>query len=873
MADWTVGFYVKVQMPTGDTTVVLADENTSIYEVIKKVEQKKEMRLENGKAVVQCPDGKHLPSFYEQTLSNFRDIDKILVFGRVYSSQYPNGFDGNSPVDKKVSPLEVSSARSSTPGSPAGSEAGTPKSRQSPGKAKLKSLVTMFKKQPSGEFAPGSAGIEIPKSSVTLPTQRNSQQTSPASFNGSNPELAALPNQKPSRMSHAHGSKSMDFRELTQSHRESNQSLSGEPKELSKVFSQEQVEVRYSSVSRHSHQAPPLSPGPKSPYINTDTSFFSGPLPSPSLTTDSASIATAETVIAPNPPEDVKLSAEDQEKEDEVPDIKPPSPETQRIIQQRQQKNQNGRRRSKSNPVDSVVQQMQQRRLVVQTQPKEEEVKQIIFKVTFLDQTMSVLKMAGNCTMEQVCAMVCQHKDYDYASMTFDTGDKTQMVPVEMDRRLESYHKGGKPVDFFMVKRAKAYSSIAVTDNGQEVLSYHKIEGKIQVMLATPQKIFDILNDVNEDFNEDFVDTIILTFRNYTTPDQLLDSLIDRFNNPLAVDDATFDYKSAQQRRVLAIVHHWIENGWPDFGLSTPLRNRLNLFLQKLASDFKSDFTVLAQRLFTLAKNQFDEFEKLLEDYTLEELQEDNKEKKNAKFNISLLDKLTPTEICQNLCIHNYDIFKTIHPIEFLNEIWKKDNEASPSFRYFVDRFDRESYWVATELIMGDAATDQKMRIRYLAKFITIANECIQTNNFFSAFSIISGLNLTPVQRLKKTWEALPEKSKKEWEEVSKLADPSKNMKNYRDRLATATSPMVPFLPIYLKDLTFINDGNQNKIRGLVNVDKLRMMAGRVLEIIDLGESAYSFPKNPPALNYVSKPPINRNQEDLKKRATAIENQ
>jgi len=30
---------------------------------------------------------------------------------------------------------------------------------------------------------------------------------------------------------------------------------------------------------------------------------------------------------------------------------------------------------------------------------------------------------------------------------------------------------------------------------------------------------------------------------------------------------------------------------------------------------------------------------------------------------------------------------------------------------------------------------------------------CIKYNNFFSFFSIVAGLNLTPVSRLKKTWD------------------------------------------------------------------------------------------------------------------------
>jgi len=37
-------------------------------------------------------------------------------------------------------------------------------------------------------------------------------------------------------------------------------------------------------------------------------------------------------------------------------------------------------------------------------------------------------------------------------------------------------------------------------------------------------------------------------------------------------------------------------------------------------------------------------------------------------------------------------------------------------------------------------------------KLIDIAKECMERNNLFSMFAFLAGLNLTPVQRLKKTW-------------------------------------------------------------------------------------------------------------------------
>jgi hypothetical protein len=74
-----------------------------------------------------------------------------------------------------------------------------------------------------------------------------------------------------------------------------------------------------------------------------------------------------------------------------------------------------------------------------------------------------------------------------------------------------------------------------------------------------------------------------------------------------------------------------------------------------------------------------------------------------------------------------------------------------------------------------------------------------------------------------------------------------------------------------LKDLTFINDGNPSKINGLINIDKLRMMAERVLEIVALAEKPYLFNPHTQILNYVKQPPVEKDQNKLKAIAAQLD--
>src|SRR3990167_5400366 len=62
--------------------------------------------------------------------------------------------------------------------------------------------------------------------------------------------------------------------------------------------------------------------------------------------------------------------------------------------------------------------------------------------------------------------------------------------------------------------------------------------------------------------------------------------------------------------------------------------------------------------------------------------------------------------------------------------------------------------------------------------------ECLKMNNFNSLLEILSGINNYSVQRLKKTWKALPSKFREKFSEMEELMDNRLNYANYRKKLA-----------------------------------------------------------------------------------------
>ncbi|KAI4544095.1 hypothetical protein MG293_004361 [Ovis ammon polii] len=95
-------------------------------------------------------------------------------------------------------------------------------------------------------------------------------------------------------------------------------------------------------------------------------------------------------------------------------------------------------------------------------------------------------------------------------------------------------------------------------------------------------------------------------------------------------------------------------------------------------------------------------------------------------------------------------------------------------------------------------------RVQLLKKFIKIAAHCKEYKNLNSFFAIVMGLSNVAVSRLALTWE-----------------DPSRNHRAYRLTVAKLDPPLIPFMPLLIKDMTFTHEGNKTFIDNLVNFEKM----------------------------------------------------
>ncbi|XP_033861646.1 ras-GEF domain-containing family member 1B isoform X4 [Acipenser ruthenus] len=232
-----------------------------------------------------------------------------------------------------------------------------------------------------------------------------------------------------------------------------------------------------------------------------------------------------------------------------------------------------------------------------------------------------------------------------------------------------------------------------------------------------------------------------------------------------------------------------------------------------------------------------------------------------------------PYTLAQQLTHIELERLSYIGPEEFVQAFVHKDpldndkscfsdHKKTSNLEAYVAWFNRLSYLVATEICMP---VKKKHRARVIEYFIDVARECFNIGNFNSLMAIISGMNMSPVSRLKKTWAKV--KTAK-FDILEHQMDPSSNFYNYRTALRGATQRsltahssrekiVIPFFSLLIKDIYFLNERCANRLpTGHVNFEKFWELAKQVSEFMTWKQVECPFEKDSKILQYLLTAPV-----------------
>uniref|UniRef100_A0A8C2AV46 RasGEF domain family, member 1Bb n=1 Tax=Cyprinus carpio TaxID=7962 RepID=A0A8C2AV46_CYPCA len=231
-----------------------------------------------------------------------------------------------------------------------------------------------------------------------------------------------------------------------------------------------------------------------------------------------------------------------------------------------------------------------------------------------------------------------------------------------------------------------------------------------------------------------------------------------------------------------------------------------------------------------------------------------------------------PFVFAQQLTHIEMERLSYIGPEEFVRAFAKKrpsDNHKSffskrkaSNLEAYVEWFNRLSYLIATEICMP---VKKKHKARVLEFFIDVAQECFNIGNFNSLMAIITGMNMNPVSRLKKTWNKV---NTDKFDILVHQMDPSSNFYSYRTALRGATQRsstahtsqemiVIPFFSLLIKDIYFLNEGCVNRLpNGHINFEKFWELAKQVSEFLSWRQVICPFERDRKTLQYLISAPV-----------------
>ncbi|KFR10257.1 Rap guanine nucleotide exchange factor 4, partial [Opisthocomus hoazin] len=230
-----------------------------------------------------------------------------------------------------------------------------------------------------------------------------------------------------------------------------------------------------------------------------------------------------------------------------------------------------------------------------------------------------------------------------------------------------------------------------------------------------------------------------------------------------------------------------------------------------------SVFTTLSVngRLFACPRDQFDSLAPLPE------------QEGPSAGTVGTFELMSSKDLAHQMTVYDWELFNCVHELELIYHTFGRHNfkKTTANLDLFLRRFNEIQFWVATEICL---CSQLSKRVQLLKKYIKIAAHCKEYKNLNSFFAIIMGLSNVAVSRLSLTWEKLPSKFKKIYAEFESSMDPSRNHRAYRLTVAKLDPPIIPFMPLLIKDMTFTHEGNKTFTDNLVNFEKMRMIANTV---------------------------------------------
>eukprot|EP01102_Stenamoeba_stenopodia_P020892 TRINITY_DN8295_c0_g1_i1.p1 TRINITY_DN8295_c0_g1~~TRINITY_DN8295_c0_g1_i1.p1 ORF type:complete len:975 (+),score=198.96 TRINITY_DN8295_c0_g1_i1:278-3202(+) len=362
--------------------------------------------------------------------------------------------------------------------------------------------------------------------------------------------------------------------------------------------------------------------------------------------------------------------------------------------------------------------------------------------------------------------------------------------------------------------------------------------GTLQIADATPAKLIHFL--LNPFYGElDYKETVLLTHVYFITPTDLTALLFEVFEKP-----PTDPWNCVLRLRSIQIVKDWFSGHMKEIVKDRRFVEFIKSLVEKhglICTDDESPYFMYLSSIMQNLERRKPEAKRNISFFYKEKISKEPE----PTFEILTADTLT---VAQQLTLIDHDMLKSILTTEFLKKAFSKP-ELCPNFMEMADRFNTWSMWVPTEILKKQTDKDRANVIR---QFVNIANHCRRLKNFNTCYAIVAGLGNSAISRLKQTWPKVSRKAKLKLQALLELFEMSYNFKNYREALRVSVAPIIPYLGIFPKDLTSIEENNpDHAANGHVNFVKMRLLYNIISQLHKSQHVKYPFEREPSLRHYL----------------------
>ncbi|KAJ6252264.1 guanine nucleotide exchange factor [Anaeramoeba flamelloides] len=296
-------------------------------------------------------------------------------------------------------------------------------------------------------------------------------------------------------------------------------------------------------------------------------------------------------------------------------------------------------------------------------------------------------------------------------------------------------------------------------------------------------------------------------------------------------------YKIGIQRNVINFLDIWITNQITDF--SPVLLSALRSFIENdIKKDWSKDPKLLLQAILQAKSSKKRRHHDLF--LSQNTLPPDPVIPKTLFSNHFKLEDLKPIEFARQITLFFHKIYKKIQPSELINQAWSKKHlkHKAPNVISMINKFNDCSVYIAEQIVSRETL---KERAKQFDRWIKVAKNVHEINNFDGLLIVISGVNKSSCKRLKHSHEEVSKTNWKTFAQLREYVNNDQGYKAYRENLENCELPAIPYLGVYLTDLTFISDGSPSVVDGLINFSKRKLLNGVIRKIKKYQSVNYNF--------------------------------